>query len=251
MNEEQYILNENAERNKRLFKWTIVKLLILAIILIIEILLILLILNKIFKDKDIKDMKFMGDIIDGNVGVNYYAYSPYSTEYSKVKGLIKLPDSININNGKRNAYISFGILGINGSINIGLINSGTGWIPFYYFNRIEEMFCYHEYCSNEETDFIEIEIEVTQEKKILVYFILRNSNLFELNSLNFEINASDFLEYENEKVKVRFSRFASLVPLKEDDQNDGIFTKLIIVKYNKTESWGISGNNTEFSWLIP
>ena len=92
-----------------------------------------------------KNMKFMEDIIDGNVGVNYYAYSPYNTEYSKVKG----SDSINTNNGKRNAYISFGILGINDSINIGLINSGTGWIPFFYFNKIEEMLCYHEYCINE------------------------------------------------------------------------------------------------------
>ena len=58
MNEEEYILNENVERNKRHFKWTIVKLLILAIFLIIETLLILLILNKIYKDKDMKDMKF-------------------------------------------------------------------------------------------------------------------------------------------------------------------------------------------------
>ena len=124
MNEEEYILNENAERNKRPFKWTIVKKLILAIFLIIETLLILLILNKIYKDKE--DMKFMEDIIDGNDGVNYYAYSPFSMKGS---------DSINTNKGKRNAYISFGILGINDSINIGLINSGTAWIPFYYFKK--------------------------------------------------------------------------------------------------------------------
>ena len=140
MNEEEYILNENAERNKRPFKWTIVKKLILAIFLIIETLLILLILNKIYKDKDMKDMKLMEDIIYGNDGVNYYAYSPFNMKGS---------DSINTNNGKRNAYISFGILGINDSINIGLINSGTGWIPFFYFNKIEEMLCYHEYCINE------------------------------------------------------------------------------------------------------
>ena len=70
------------------------------------------------------------------------------------------------------------------------------------------------------------------------------------------MDASDILEYENNKVKVRFYRFAFLVPLEEDDQNDGTFvnngkfTELSIVKNNITESWGISGNNIEVSWLI-
>ena len=281
MNEEEYILSENIneERNNCTYKRIIIIFLIVALTLILVSLLVFLIINKIYKDKDMKnmndmnninDINDMNDIIDDpiilkngiwdgyetNVGAHYYAYSPYSAEYSKVRVLLQLPDSINTNNGKRNAYISFGIIGINGGINIGLINAGKGWRPFHYFIKTQEMFCYNEYCSNDETEFIEIEIEVTQERKLLASFTLKNSTLFPLKNLNIEIDASDILEYENDKVKVRFFRFASLVPVGEDDQNDGTFvkngkfTQLSIVKNNITESWGISGNNIEISWLI-
>lgn len=274
MNKEEYILSENINEKKIncTFKIAIVIFLVVVITLIMVILLAFLILNK-------KDMKHMNDInnindniddIDSpislknkvwdgyetNIGAHYYAYSPYSTHYNKVRGLIQLPDSINTNFGRRNAYISFGILGINGGVNIGLINAGTGWRPFYYLIKTQKMLCYNEYCSNEETKFIEIEIEVTQERKLLASFTFRNSTLFPLKNLHFEIDASDILEYENDKVKARFFRFASLVPLEEDDQNDGTFvnngkiTQLSIVKNNETEFWGISGNNIEVSWLI-
>ena len=174
-----------------------------------------------------------------------------------MRGLIQLPDSINTNYGKRNAYISFGIRGFNDSLNVGLINGGGGgWTPFYYFHKSEKMFCYHNYTSNEETYFIEIKIEATQKRQLLAYFAFRNSTLYIINILKFEIDVSHFIEYENGKVKFRFFRFASLVPKEKDDQNDGTFvnngkfSELSIVKNNKTESWGISGNNIEASWKI-
>ena len=197
------------------------------------------------------------DGYETNVGAHYYAYTSYSTEYTQVKGLIKLPDSINTNYGQRNAYISFGILGISGGINIGLINSGTGgWRPLHYFQKTKKMVCYNDYHSDENTDYIEIIIEVTQDRKLLATFNLKNSSLFVIKSLNFEIDASNILVYENGKVKLRFYRFVSLVPLEEDNQNDGTFLKngkfigLSIMKNNKYESWGISGDNIEDSWII-
>ena len=79
-----------------------------------------------------------------------------------MRGLLQLPDSINTNYGQRNFYISFGILGINCGINIGLIYNGTGWRPFHYFIKTQEMVCYNEYRNYNETKFIEIEIEATQ-----------------------------------------------------------------------------------------
>lgn len=210
----------------------------------------------IIDDQFILKNKIYG-ICETKVGAHYYAYTPYSTEYSKVSGLIKLPESINTNYGQRNAYISFGVLGINKGINIGLINSGKGgWRPLQYFHKTQKMVCYNEYHSNEKTDYIEIIIEVTQDRQLLATFNLKNSTFLTIKSLNFRIDVSKFLEYENGKVKLRFYRFASLVPLEEDNQNDGTFVKkgkfigLNIVKNNKTESWGISEDNIEGSWII-
>ena len=141
-------------------------------------------------------------------------------------------------------------------MNIGIISGGDDWTPFHYSINTQEMFCFKEYKSNSETKFIEIEIEITQERQLIASFIYRDSNLLQLNTLQFEIDVSEILEYENGKVKLRFFRFASLVPLGKDNQNDGTFmikgkfTKLSIVKNNKTESWGIPGNNIESSWLV-
>ena len=145
-----------------------------------------------------------------------------------MKGLFKLPDSINTNYGRRNAYINFGILGINEGINIGLFYSGKGgWRPLHYFHKTHKMVCCNDYHSDEKTDYIEIIIEVTQDRKILATFNLKNSTLFAIKSLNFEIDASDILEYENGNVKFRFFRFVSLVPIEKDNQNDGNFIKKV------------------------
>ena len=241
------------------------------IIIILLIVFILLLITKILIDfRNSKEKEYI-DIIDDSVilknmvwdgyetkvGAHYYVYSFYTTENTQVQALIKLPDSINTNYGQRNAYISLGILGLFGGINIGLINSGTGgWRPFYYFHKTQKMVCYNDYHSDDNTDYIEIIIKVTQNRKIIATFNLKDSNLFTIKSLTFEIDASDLLEYENGKVKLRFYRFVSLVPLKEDNQNDGTFIKngkfigLSIVKNNKIESWGISGDNIEDSWII-
>ena len=209
------IENNNEEslcvRYKKLIKIIIILLVVISILICVLVILLFKLSKKEDKDNnydkdynsdytdpiidDIIDDPIIlkNDIWDGyetNVGAHYYAYSPYSIEYSKVRGLIQLPDSINTNYGKRNSYISSGILGINGGINIGLINNGTGWRPFHYFIKTQEMFCYNEYRSNNETKFIEIEIEVTHERKLLASFTLRNSTLFPLKTLNFEIDES-------------------------------------------------------------
>ena len=274
-------ISDNEHKIQKYLKIMIVIMGIFIIILLILLLVVIFYLIFLNKDpidsedyndsKDSKDSNENEDIFDDPIilkneifdeyetkkGAHYFAYSPYSTEYSEVKGLIKLPDSINTNYGKRNAYISFGIRGFNDSLNVGLINGGGGgWTPFYYFHKSEKMFCYHNYTSNEETYFIEIKIEVTQKRQLLAYFAFKNSTLYIINTLKFEIDVSDFIEYERSKVKLRFFRFASLVPKEKDDQNDGTFvnngkfSELSIVKNNKTESWGISGNNIEASWKI-
>ena len=81
------------------------------------------------------------------VGAHYYAYSPYITGYTKVTSYIKLPYSLNTNQGARNAYISFGVLGLYGSIDTGIINSGEVWKPYYYDIKNGKFVCFHYYAS--------------------------------------------------------------------------------------------------------
>ena len=64
------------------------------------------------------------DGYEKGAGAYYIAYSPYATGYSKVTSYIILPYSLDTRGGKRNAYISLGVLGINGFIDLGIMNSG-------------------------------------------------------------------------------------------------------------------------------
>ncbi len=190
------------------------------------------------------------------VGAHYYAYSPYITGYSKVTSFIKLPYSLNTNQGARNAYISFGVLGLYGSIDTGIINSGEVWKPYYYDIKNGDFVCFHDYAAPEGTTVVGIEIEVTSSRTIIFSLSFRNDDLVILKSFSTSIDASHILVYEHSKVKNRFYRFASLVPVGKDNQNDGTymvggqFTGLTIVKNNQCQSWGISSDNIDVSWLV-
>ena len=210
----------------------------------------------IFDEPFVLKHKILESQKETKVGAHYKAFSQVIIGDSKTKTLVKLPDSINTNCGDRNGYISCGVCGENDSINVGLLGDGIGWTPFYYFHKTQFMYCFKEYKTNEDIKFINIEIEVTAKGELLAYFGFRNSTLFLLNSLNFKMNISHILNFENGEAKYKFFRFASLVPRGEDDQNDGTFIEngkfigLTIIRNNKTESWGIAGNNIEDSWKI-
>ena len=189
-------------------------------------------------------------------GAYYFCYSPYIVGYFKITGYIILPKSLNTNRGGRNAYISPGVGGLYGAINCGIMNSGKGWLPFYYFRHNKTMVTFKEYYASYHTDIIGFEIEVTNSRIIIFSLTFRNSSLFILNSFKTEIDASDILVYENNEVKLRFYRFVNLAPEGKDDQNDGTylidgkFTELKIIRNNITYPWGISENDVEVSWLV-
>ena len=186
-------------------------------------------------------------------GAHYYAYSPYKTGYSKVKGDIILPYTLNT--GNRNAYISFGVLGINGIVDIGIMNGGNGWRPCYYDVKNKDFHAFNEFAPSNTTRVV-IVIDVYQNRKIDFYISFRNDNFDILKSFETQIDASHILEYEKNKVKNRFYRFASLVPKGIDDQNDGTymiggkFNNLIIINNNKEENWGIGYNNIDVAWKV-
>jgi len=196
------------------------------------------------------------DGYEKNTGAHYYAYSPYKTGYSKVTTYIELPNDLNTNNGKRNAYISLGVLGLNGSIDLGIMNSGVGWLPYYYDIKTGDFKAFKDDIAPTGTKIIGIEIDVTITATAIFNISFRKSNLSILQSFSTKIDASHILVYENSKVKLRFYRFASLCPVEADNQNDGTymlggkFTGLTIVNNDKAESWGISSDNIEVSWLV-
>lgn len=96
-----------------------------------------------------------------NIGAHYYTYSPYTTEYSIVINLIKLSNKIITNGGNRKAYISLGVLGLHGVIELGITNSGKGWCPYSYDPNKKDFQEYKGYFALSGTEIIGIQIEVT------------------------------------------------------------------------------------------
>ena len=166
-----------------------------------------------------------------------------------------MPYSLDTRGGKRNAYISLGVLGINGFIDLGIMNSGDGWKPYYNKNR--NFLSFPQYTASSNVKIIGIEIDVTSNRRINFALSFRDINYNILNSFSIVLDASDILEYENGKVKNRFYRFASLVNVSGyDNQNDhtyminGTFSKLCIVVNNQVKEWGISSNYIDVAWLV-
>lgn len=195
------------------------------------------------------------DGYEKGAGAYYIAYSPYATGYSKVTSYIILPYSLDTRGGKRNAYISLGVLGINGFIDLGIMNSGDGWKPYY--NKNGNFLSFPQYTASSNVKIIGIEIDVTSNRRINFAISFRDINYNILNSFSIVLDASDILEYENGKVKNRFYRFASLVNVSGyDNQNDhtyminGTFSKLCIVVNNQAKEWGISSNYIDVAWLV-
>lgn len=191
-----------------------------------------------------------------NIGAHYYAYSPYTTEYSIVTSFIKLPNKINTNGGNRKAYISLGVLGLHGSIELGIVNSGKGWCPYSYDPNKKNFQEYKGYFAPSGTEIVGIQLEVTTNRVVIFSLTFRKSSLEVINLCQFKINASHILVYENNKVKFRFFRFAKMLPTGLDDQNDGTymiggqFTELTIVKNDIGLSWGIDSDDIDVAWQV-
>jgi len=187
------------------------------------------------------------------VGAHYYAYSPYYEGYTKVTSYIQLPSSFE--SGNRNGYISFGVLGLNGGIDIGIRNTGNGWHPYYYDVRNKNFKVFEENMAPSNTKIIGIEVEIKSTKQILFSLSYRESNLNIIKLFTKQLEAKHIFENGN-TFRKRFYRFASLPPEGEDDQNDGTrmidgkFTGLSIVKNGSVKQWGISEEDIESAWMV-
>ena len=190
------------------------------------------------------------------VGANYFAITPLRDDYSGITGDIKLPISLNTNKGERIPYISFGVMGLIGRINIGIILFNYGCTPFYYDNKYKKMKGFQDYNCPEETEIVIFKLELLNSSKIIFSLKYFDSNSVFLNSFATEIDIRHILVIRNNKSKLRFYRYVQLRPEKTDNQYDGTYMKkgelkeLYIKRKNKSESWGIMGRNVEVAWKV-
>ena len=230
-------------------------------ILILFLYLYLPLIQSLLNEKDIiDDVEVLKNRVwegyETKVGAHYYAYSKYLVGYTEVTSFINLPEKLNTNNGKRNAYISFGVLGLNGAIDMGIMNSGSGWWPYKYDGNTKEFIAYKDDFAPNGTKIIGIQIKVNEDRLSTFSLSFRNSNLTILKSFYKELNCSHILVYENNHVKNRFYRFASLVPVEQDNQTDGTymiggeFNDLTIVRDNNGYDWGIALDDIDVAWKV-
>ena len=79
---------------------------------------------------DLIEIKGSAIFQEHDVGAHYYAFSIDSASYTSAFANIQLPTGFNNNGNARNGFICLGIYGSNHGIDLGLINKGSGWIPY-------------------------------------------------------------------------------------------------------------------------
>ena len=224
---------------------------------------IIIIPKKIYSEQ-IDDVVVLKNKVEPNykkgIGAYFIAYSPYNIGYDNITTRIYLPSSLNTNEGKRKAFISFGVEGKNGYIEMGIVNSGDGWSPYYSDNGYITVF--NGYNKFPNIKFIDMKVEFFYDRKMMFRLTYRDPYTKIIEYFNTEIYAAHILEYENDKVKSRLYRFVSLINDESngvpDDQNDhtyminGKFAGLCLLINGSVlcTDWVIPNNIVEESWLV-
>ena len=195
-------------------------------------------------------------------GAYYIAYSPFRDDFIDVTSFVRLPTKIETNNGTRTGFISFGVQGQYGFIDMGIMNSGNGWKTYYNDNG--EIKSYDDRTANEDVKIITLDICEIKKKKIVFAVSFRDSGENVIDNITYwhHIYSSHIFEgNEEDRPNLRLYRFVSLVNNKDkgypDDQEDGTamiggaFTKLeLILNNNLFPKWGINGDYVEASWKV-
>ena len=212
----------------------------------------------IYETEIIKN-KILYDYKKGS-GAYYIAYSPFRDDYNRITSYVRLPTFVETNDGKRDGFISFGIQGQYGYIDIGIMNSGKGWKPYYNDNG--DLISFDDYTSKEDVKLIGIDVKIQSKKKVIFAVSFRDLNEKILyDSFSKGIYCSHIFEGNiEEKPNLRFYRFVSLVNNKDkgvpDNQKDktamieGAFSGLVIMVDNLGKKWGIDLHYVEASWKV-
>ena len=229
--------------------------------------LIILITTKIQVGNNSEDI-YETEIMKGEIlydykkgsGAYYIAYSPFRDDINRITSYVRLPTFVETNDGKRDAFISFGIQGQYGYIDIGIMNSGKGWKPYYNDNG--DLISFDDDIAKKEVKIMGLEIQVESKKKVFFAVSYRDIDGNELRDAKWiHIPCSHIFEGNLEdKPNLRFYRFVSLVNNKDkgvpDNQKDktamieGAFSGLVIMVDNLGKKWGIDLHYVEASWKV-
>lgn len=196
-------------------------------------------------------------------GGYYYAYSPMSTGYSSCYVNIKFPTSLYTANSTRTAFVSLGITGSKGGIDIGFTNKGSGWYPYHYDTQALEgsrQGDYEDKMAPANVTNAAVTLRALTDKQIRMgvqYLDASGNNVGEFFYVTVDI-ASGNLTYVNGKVNCRFYRFASLIPSNgvTTTNYDGTYMKngnmLYCQLYDGSQyvTWGILSPRVDCAWLV-
>ena len=191
-------------------------------------------------------------------GGYYYAYSAMSNTYQSAYANILLPTSLNRANGKRNAYISLGITGSNHAIDLGICNRNGNWVPYYYEQGGEFVAESTTYAAPSTAKSAQITVKPIDTTTVQLYIQWQDANGNNVGTMYYKhITVFDGnLQMVNGKIKCKFFRFASLVPIGSDNQGDGSYMTGGMFRYcqlytgSNYVSWGIGASTVEHCFLV-
>ncbi|KNF09291.1 hypothetical protein CLPU_3c00690 [Gottschalkia purinilytica] len=202
-----------------------------------------------------------------SAGSYYYMYTGYNSTYSQAHGTVNLKKIQFDNKNLRNAYISFGMYGYNGTpIDFGLMNTGSGWKGYYYVPKLgaeKDWWEDSEGVNNADSVTFDIGFHATNQDIVTGYFEFKDSTGKAIKKVYKEINiaGTGIFEKVNGKAVCRFYRFVSLIPKRGNPDNNKDGSYLIDVDfsalqlYSKTEnkyvSWDMrSGSTVEQAFIV-
>lgn len=170
----------------------------------------------------------------------------------------KLPTSLNL--GERTAFISLGIHGNQRGVDLGLANTGSGWMPYYYDGYSGVFMTYPAYTAPSTVTNAIMTATAIDETTVRLYIKFMNASGTMVGSSFWqEISvASGNFSLSGGKVYCQFYRFASLVPNVGTTNNqmdstymlNGQLTNCQLYNGSGYVSWGIENATVKSAWEV-
>ena len=194
------------------------------------------------------------------VGAHYYAFSTYSSSYTSAFANIQLPSGFNNNGNARNGFVCLGIYGSDHGIDLGLINKGSGWVPYHYDVGHGSAYTYPDtYMAPSTATNAIITVKPVNTTTVHMYVQFTNSAGSYVGTpldTDIRVSAGNLTTASNGRINCRFYRFASLVPYGSDNQSDGTYMtggrSLYCQLYNGSSyvGWGKDSSTMQNVWKV-
>ncbi|MBS7528277.1 hypothetical protein KHM83_16430 [Fusibacter paucivorans] len=198
--------------------------------------------------------------LEKGFGAHYYLQALASYKYTELFTSVDL-SRVKLNQEERNAFISVGVLGTYGGIDMGLGNKGNGWQPMYYSNSDQALHWSSETYPDAEDVKITLAVKPQSDGSVDVvgWYQFLDDRGEEIGTETLTYNTDDMFSVKDGYAWCRFYRFVSLVPrIDGNDYTDGSYLKNVTFEssqlynaYTKTyEPWGYASKTTAYCWLV-